>query len=91
MEDAALALLSLLAFRFVQLHSHLLPLEGGIWWGSTSPSGCTGYLDAGTPAAPGNGGRNSSIFSPDIEEGWRGEDVAEEAGAPVAVSFPAPL
>lgn len=54
---------------------------------SESPG--TPYLEEFTEGAPGNGGRNSSTFSPDIEEGCRGEDVVEDAGPPEPVSFPA--
>lgn len=38
-----------------------------------------------------NGGRKSSIFSLDMEAGWSGEDVVEDAGAPVFVSFAEPV
>jgi hypothetical protein len=38
-----------------------------------------------------NGGRNSSTFSLDMEAGWSGEDVVEDAGPPVLVSFAEPV
>lgn len=71
--------------------AYLPPLEGGTWWGSTSGSPGTPYLDTGFPeTGPLNGGRNSSIFSPDMDGGCRGEEVAD-ADAPGFTSLIAPV
>jgi hypothetical protein len=71
--------------------TYLLPLDDGPWWGSGSESPGPAYLELGFPGpALGNGGRNSSNLSPDAEGGCRGEDVAEELGAPLRASFTAP-
>lgn len=72
------------------IYSH--PFDGGPWRGSASESPGPAYLELGFPGpALGNGGRNSSILSPDVEGGCCGEDVVEDPGAPVTPSLTPPV